>query len=88
MLDDFSPNMTILLTGDIKKGMSRVTKRGDKDRFELEELEFFERVSNSYIKLAETYPERFSVVDSDQTIDKVALSIQAALKQRFAELIV
>lgn len=85
--DGFLPNLTILLSGNIEAGMSRVSKRGEKDRFELEKTEFFERVRKSYLALASDHSERISVVDADQSIDKVALDIQSATKQRFAELI-
>ena len=85
--DGFTADLTILLSGDIESGMRRVAKRGDKDRFELEEVEFFERVRHSYLNLAKANPQRFAVVDADQTIDKVALAIQTAMKRRFAELI-
>lgn len=85
--DGFTADLTILLSGDIESGMRRVAKRGDKDRFELEEVEFFERVRHSYLNLAKASPQRFAVVDADQTIDKAALAIQTAMKSRFAELI-
>ena len=85
--DGFKPDLTILLSCNIEKGMQRVSKRGDKDRFESEKIEFFVRVNNSYMDLAKNNPERFAVVDADQTIDKVALAVQAKCKQRFAELI-
>lgn len=85
--DGFTADLTILLSGDIESGMRRVAKRGDKDRFELEEVEFFERVRHSYLNLAKANPQRFAVVDAEQTIDKVALAIQTAMKRRFAELI-
>ncbi len=85
--DGFTADLTILLSGDIESGMRRVSKRGDKDRFELEKIEFFERVRHSYLNLAKANPERFSIVDADQTIDKAALAIQTAMKRRFAELI-
>ena len=85
--NQFRPDLTILLSGDIQEGMRRVSKRGEKDRFEQEHLAFFERVRSSYLKLAKANPERFSVVDADQKIDKIALAIQSAVKQRFAELI-
>ncbi len=85
---NFKPDLTILLSGDIETGMRRVSKRGNKDRFELEEVEFFERVRHGYLKLAKNNAERFGVIDADQSIDKVALAIQAKCKQRFAELIV
>ncbi len=84
----FRPDLTILLSGEIHEGMHRVSKRGEKDRFELEEIEFFERVRHSYLKLAKANPERFSIVDADQKIDEAALAVQVAMQQRFAELIV
>lgn len=85
--DGFTADLTILLSGDIESGMRRVAKRGDKDRFELEKVEFFERVRHCYLTLAKANPERFAVVDADQTIDKAALDVQTAMKLRFAELI-
>ncbi len=85
--DGFIPNLTILLSGQIGIGMRRVARRGEKDRFESEEVEFFERIQQNYLQLAEANSERFAVVDADQSIDKAALAIQAAVKQRFAELI-
>ena len=86
--DGFKPDLTILMSGNVESGMRRVTKRGEKDRFEMEDIEFFERVRENYLKLAKTEPQRFGFVDADQTIDKVALSIQQHMKNRFAELIV
>ena len=82
---DFKPDLTILLSGDIKSGMRRVSKRGEKDRFEIENLEFFERVRKYYLKLAKNNSERFGVIDADQKIEKVAHAIQERVKQRFAE---
>jgi len=85
--DGFEPDLTILLSGDVEAGMRRVSKRGKKDRFELEKVEFFERIRHHYIKIAKSNLERFRVIDADKSIDKVALAIQAAMKSRFAELI-
>jgi dTMP kinase len=86
--DTFKPDLTILLSGDAQTGIKRITQRGEKDRFEVENLEFFERVRNSYLKMAKKDPDRFGIVDADQTVDRVSLDIQAILKQRFAEFIV
>ncbi len=84
---DFKPDLTILLSGDIESGMQRVSKRGEKDRFEIENFEFFERVRKYYLKLAKNNAERFGLIDADQSIDKVAHAIQRRVKHRFAELI-
>jgi len=85
--DRFNSDLTILLSGDVEAGMSRVAKRGEKDRFELEKIEFYERIRHHYLKLAKSDPQRIAVIDADQSIDKVALSIQAAMQKRLAELI-
>jgi len=67
--------------------MARVAKRGAKDRFELEKIEFYERIRHHYLKLAKANSERIAVIDADQSIDKVALAIQAAMQKRLPELI-
>jgi len=85
--DDFKPDLTILLSGDVESGMARVAKRGAKDRFELEKIEFYERIRHHYLKLAKANSERIAVIDADQSIDKVALAIQAAMQKRLPELI-
>lgn len=84
---DFKPDLTILLTGDLKSGMQRVDERGEKDRFETESTQFFERVRDCYLSLAKDNRERFSVIDADQEIDKVAFAIQECLMKKFAELL-
>jgi dTMP kinase len=86
--DSFKPDLTILLSGDIETGMRRVANRGEKDRFEIEKLEFFERVRHSYLQLAKTNPERYAIIDADQKIEQVTMAIQSAVGKRFAELII
>ena len=86
--DGFEPDLTILLSGNIETGMQRVTNRGEKDRFESEEIEFFERIRHNYLKLAQANPKRFAIVDADQSIDEAALAIKAATERRFAELLI
>ena len=46
-------------------------RRGDPDRFEIEQVDFFQRVRETYLRLAETHPERFAVVDATQSLDDV-----------------
>ncbi|MEM7400925.1 MAG: dTMP kinase [Pseudomonadota bacterium] len=82
---DFKPDLTILLIGDLRNGMQRVSERGEKDRFETENSQFFERVRDCYLKLAKNHQERFCVIDADQEIDEVAYEIQEHIKKRFAE---
>ncbi len=85
---NFRPDLTILLNCDVNKGMQRVAKRGKKDRFEKERMEFFENVQQTYLQLAKNNPQRFEVIDADQTVDKVAAMIQKIVNTRFSQLLV
>jgi len=84
---NFEPDLTILLTCDIKTGMRRVARRGKKDRFEKERLEFFEQVQDTYLQRAKDNPLRIRVVNADQAINEVAIAIQTTVNQRFPELL-
>lgn len=72
---DVQPDLTILLDAPVETGMQRAEKRGEPDRFEIERAEFFTRVRETYLKLAEHEPERFVVVDATQDIATVQAAI-------------
>ena len=68
---DLRPDLTILLDAPVDTAMQRAGKRGDPDRFEVEQGEFFSRVRQTYLQLAEREPERFVVVDVSRDLDTV-----------------
>ena len=72
---DVQPDLTILLDAPVETGMQRAEKRGEPDRFEIEQTEFFTRVRETYLILAEHEPERFVVVDATQDIATVQAAI-------------
>jgi len=74
---DLRPNLTILLDAPVEVGMSRAGRRSEPDRFESEETEFFTRVREVYLQLAESEPDRFVVVDATQKLDDVQRTIEA-----------
>jgi dTMP kinase len=74
---DVEPDLTILLDAPVEVGMERVGKRSDPDRFESEQSEFFERVRETYLRLAGNEPGRFVVVDATQPLDTVKAAINA-----------
>ena len=74
---DAWPDITILLDAPVEVGMERVGKRGATDRFEQERNEFFERVRNCYLEIAQAEPGRFVVVDTARDIDEVRLDMAA-----------
>ena len=73
---DLQPDLTILLDAPVETGMQRADRRGEPDRFEVEQLEFFNRVRDTYLALAQAEPERFTVVDCSRDL----ASVQAALR--------
>ena len=76
---EFRPDRTFYLDLTVEQGMQRVVSRGEKDRFELEQSQFFERVRNAYLSMVEQQAERFILIDSSQKLDKVQLDIKHKL---------
>lgn len=81
-LRGFKPAMTFFLDLPVEVGMQRAGQRGELDRFEKEELDFFERVRQGYLDRASQDPERFIVIDAAKTIPEVQSQIINALEQR------
>lgn len=73
---DLVPDLTILLDAPVETGMERAGRRSDPDRFESEQNEFFHRVRQSYLLLAEAQPERFVIIDATQSLDDVQNKIE------------
>ncbi len=73
------PDSVIILDAPTAIGAQRVTKRGDKDRFEQEANAFFERVRNTYLQRAESDPSRYHVIDASQPLEQVQSSIKTVL---------
>ena len=65
------PDCTLLLDAPVSTGMARARERGDLDRFEQEELAFFERVRATYLELAEDSSGRYRIIDASQSLDDV-----------------
>ena len=73
---DLHPDLTILLDAPVETALLRAGRRGDPDRFEVEQAEFFSTVRETYLQLAEQQPERFVVVDVSRDLDSVREVIQ------------
>ena len=79
---DLRPDLTLILDIDVEVGLERARQRGELDRFEIESIQFFERVRAAYLARAEKYSHRYAVVDAGQTLAEVQDDI-AAILQRF-----
>ena len=63
------PDLTILLDVDIETSMKRVGK--DKDRMESSGKDFFNRVREGFLKIAELEPDRVKLISSSDTIENI-----------------
>lgn len=74
------PDLTYLLDLAPDIGLARASKRAALDRFELEKIEFFERVRASYLERAAQEPERCVVIDAAAELEQVQTAILAHLE--------
>lgn len=76
---ELRPGITLLLDLPVAQGMARAAARSEKDRFESEQQEFFERVRQAYRDRAVADPQRFRVIDASRSLPEVEASIRQVL---------
>lgn len=79
-----TPNITIFLDFQPEKRISRLQNCdiiSENDRLENEDLEFHKKVYNGYKELIKKDPERFIVIDANQSIDNVLNEVIEKLKK-------
>ena len=77
------PDLTVLLDMDPSLGLARAKERAELDRFEQEELAFFNRVREGYLARAKEEPARWLIVDASKTLDEVTTVIGQTLNDWF-----
>ena len=88
LLEDFKPDLTLLLDLPPKVGLARAwkelnkgTRSGTESRFEGETLSFHEKVRSGYLELARHEPDRFKIIDAANEETRVQADIQGVLEQ-------
>ena len=72
------PDLTLLFDIDPQLGMARARQRAELDRFEEEELAFFEKVREGYLSRAES-DSRFKIIDASRSITDVQHALRETL---------
>jgi dTMP kinase len=76
------PDYTFLLDLDAATGLARLKKRSaGLDRIESEEVQFFQRVRNGYLKMAAQEPHRYRVINAVLKPEEVLAQLEQHLAQ-------
>jgi dTMP kinase len=77
---DLWPHRTLILDLPVEQGLRRARQRqGAGDRFEDEDVRFFERVRGCYLSLGASEPTRIRIVDATEGPERVAERALAAI---------
>ena len=79
------PDTTYWLDAPLEVGMGRARNRGPADRFEVEEMAFFERVRQGFIELAENNSDRIVKIDASVELEEVQLQLKSELERLIAD---
>lgn len=79
------PDLTLLLDAPIEVGRERANKRSAPDRFEKEQIDFFDKVRAAYLKRATNDPGRMKVINAALDLDAVKSQITDQIKTFFTQ---
>jgi dTMP kinase len=83
VLDDFAPDLTLILDLPVADGLARASRRsGNADRFERLDVAFHERLRQGFRQIAADHPERCLLIDADGDQDSVHRAVLAAVAAR------
>ena len=81
LLPDLRPDQVIVLDVSADTALERVQRRGQKmDRYEENDLEFFNRARQYYLDQAASRPDRYRVVDAERPVDEVHTELLEILR--------
>ncbi|MDJ0834696.1 MAG: dTMP kinase [Gammaproteobacteria bacterium] len=83
-IDNFSPDLVIVLDIDDQVALQRAIARGDgEDRFEKKGADYHRKVRAAFRQIAASNPELYRLIDASGTIEQVASQIFATIEEKF-----
>ncbi len=75
--DNFQPDITLLLNADLPVVESRLKKenRSNNNFYDEKNIDFHNKIKLGFLEIAKLYPERIIVIDSNNSVTKVAQEI-------------
>ena len=85
VLDDFKPDLTLVLDLDVDVGLKRAMARSGatENRFEQFDRDFHQRLRQSFQDISRRHPDRCILIDASGNEDQVAEAIWAQVARRF-----
>jgi dTMP kinase len=77
---ELRPDLTLILDLEPELGLARAADRGELDRFEKQQVEFFNNVRDVYLKRASAEPDRCVIIDASQSLEKVKADVVATME--------
>lgn len=67
------PNLTILFDIDPELGLKRIAKNSEREinRLDLQKIDFYNRVRDAYLYLANANKDRYQIIDASKSIEEV-----------------
>jgi len=78
----YIPDVTFYIDLDPNIGLNRILNRINKDRLDLEDMEFHKMVREGYVEVTRMYPNRIIKVKGDQALEDIINMILAEIKER------
>ena len=78
---NLQPDLTFLFDLPVEVSIKRLKKTRKLDKFEKEEKDFHENVRKKYLTIAKNNPKRFSVLNSEKSIDEIQSQIKIKLDE-------
>jgi dTMP kinase len=81
VVPDLKPYFTFLLDLDVEEGLRRNRNAKKEDRFELETIEFHNRVRNGFFQIAKAEPERIRIIDASRSAEDISKEIVQIMEE-------
>jgi len=73
------PDLTLLFDVPVEVSLKRLELAREPDKFERENMEFFKKLRNEYLRRAKENPERFRIINANQGLDDVKAVVKEVI---------
>ncbi len=77
-----TPDLTLLLDIEAESGLNRRLQHGGWNRMDAYEISFHQRVRNGFLEMAQSAPERWTIIDASEPMDRVQSQIRRVILDR------